>query len=274
MKIITILSLCLTASLSFAHTTRLNKIIDDTFTYDNSGLYANALNDQPISKNLPKILQKSSISKRIKTTATIHNASQETLNFITIGIDDKPIWISHGEIDDDSYQRYFALGFGFPSEASANAYFNLHILNNTSNNQLGYLHWITYKFNDSIKSYIINFGATITEHLAPPLFPLYKTFNDTTDNTFAYKYLWLCNDAINCQFLKHSDICDRSSHIVSSYDLHTAFSEKCKPYKPYLPIELLGFSSESDASINIQLFDSPAVLKDKQNHPTKIKHDF
>lgn len=272
-KILTII-ICLTASLSFAHTVRLHKIIDDTFTYDDSVLYTNTPAYQTINNNHPKILKKGTISKRIKTTAIIYNVSRDKLDFITIGIDDKPIWGSHGEIEDSSYQRYFSLGFGFSSEASANAFFNIHILNNTPSNQLGYLRWITYEFSDSIKSYMINLGATITEHLTPPLFPLYKMPNDTTDNTFTYKYLWLCNDVINCQFIKRFDICDKPAHIFSSYDIHTTFSDKCKPYNPYLPLELLGFSSEADANINIQLFDSPVLLKDKQNYPTNIKHDF
>lgn len=190
MKIITILSLCLIASLSFAHSETQDKIKDYTFTYDDSGLcadipncypsmknlpeiddnskfppmptridnsticsspswsnfdffvvgisedgqpthkdnaisygdsglYAKTPNHQPISKNLLKTLKKSSISNRIKTTATIHNVSRDKLDFITIGIDDKPIWSSHGEIEDSSYQRYFSLGFGFSSEADA-----------------------------------------------------------------------------------------------------------------------------------------------------------
>lgn len=317
MKIIAILSLCLTASLSFAHSVILDNTKYDAFTYDYSGL--------------------PSMPQRVGKSIAVYSPSWSDFSFVVVGTseDDEPTQhlnktkgnaISYDyaniyEVEsspfslDVLYDTVYGLNipyqhsdhhlstnttwfvtepnlsldyakrvirklkssshrYGFPSKTDANAYFNIHILNNTPNNQLGYLRWLTYEFSDSIKSYIINFGATTTEHLAPPLFPLYKTPNDTTDNTFTYKYLWLCNDVINCQFIKRFNMCDKSSHIFSSYDIHTTFSDKCKPYNPYLPLELLGFSSKADASINIQLFDSPVLLKDKQNHPTNIKHDF
>lgn len=320
MKTITILSLCLTASLSFANSEILDKTKDDAFTYNDSGLCDGIPNCYSSMKNLPEIDDNSRFPPmplRVGESVSACGASfGSNFSFVIAG-DDRYIINSNKKIDEYEaiYNKYSTLGFSSEANANANAnaYFNIYILNNTPNNQLGYLRWRTYKFSNSIKSYIINFGATITEQAAL-LFPLdqssisfdiydlseFQCSNSelitrihgnpcpieysnkilkkygllTQADTVSYDYSKLCNDSINCQFIKRSDICDRSSHVFSSYDIHTEFSDKCKPYKSYLPLELLGFSSESDANINIQLFDSPAVLKEKQNHPTKIKHDF
>ncbi|WP_077929349.1 hypothetical protein [Wohlfahrtiimonas populi] len=260
MKKVLAIIIYLTASLSFVHSEILDKINDDAFTYDYSGLCSNTQHCQ--------LIKYYDICSAVLVSSCGNPHDFLGGYMCPVYRREPPIYTPPKYLE-------------FPSEANANAFFNIHILNNSPNSQLGYLRWITYKFSDSIKSYIINFGATITEHLVPPLFPLYKTLNDITDNTFTYKYLWLCNDAMNCQFIKLSDICDTSpkppAPLRFSYGHYypETTNHDCTSFLS-IPTLLQGFSSEADASINIQLFDSPTALKDKdkQNHSTKIKHDF
>ena len=262
-KILTII-ICLTASLSFAHSTILDKTNDDAFTYD----YSQVCEQLCFHFTLDTAYDSYGLTNPLVDPFdfTFHFSSE---------VDPDIERIKHIIRKLKSKTKY-----GFSSVADANAYFNIQILNNTPNNQLGYLRWLTYEFSDSIKSYMINFGATTTEHLAPPLFPLYKTPNDTTNNTFTYKYLWLCNDVINCQFIKLSDMCDTSPKPQTplrfpygSYYSPEKINHDCEIFLSFQRA-LPGFSSEADASINIQLFDSPVLLKDKQNYPSNIKHDF
>lgn len=267
MKIINILSLCLTASLSFAHSTLFYGERGDAFAYDDSGLCADIPDcDLTLINRIPQNIN--FWLDTIRYPKILSSAPPENfLAYLPSRVASGNYFGFASETDQNTHFYYHPLT-KLSSQADANAYFNIHILNNTPSNQLGYLRWITYKFSDSIKSYMINLGATTTEHLAPPLFPLYKTPNDTTDNTFTYKYLWLCNDVINCQFIKRSDIC--STILTSNCDPRHAlasYPNKCPSYSIlsflFIPPKYLGFSSEADANINTQIFDSPVFLENE-----------
>lgn len=177
MKIITILGLCLTASLSFAHSTILDKTNDDAFTYDYSGLCADIPNCYPSMKNPPEIDDNSQfppIPQRIGNSVATYGASWSDFEFVIVGADGRQIINSNKKIDEYEaiYNKYSNLGFS--SEADANAYFNIQILSSGNYQHLGSISWIS-NFNLSINEetlfispsqshFIMPLDTTIAEH--------------------------------------------------------------------------------------------------------------
>lgn len=139
MKIITILSLCLTASLSFAHSTILDKTNDDAFTYDYSGLCADVQNC-----TFPATFD--SLYKKSYAFFDLYDLSPSVCTryaFITDihGIPPCPI-----PYNDLSIKKY-----GFSSKANANAYLNiLDPIPSPQISSLGSVRSIIFDFNISI----------------------------------------------------------------------------------------------------------------------------
>lgn len=166
MKIITILSLCLTASLSFANSEILDKTKDDAFTYDYSNICE--IEYSPFSLD---VIYANIYGLNIPYQNPDHPISIHASMFITepnFHLDYAKRVIRKLK---SSSHRY-----GFPSKTDANAFFNIQILNNSLNSQLGYLRWITElahrATNDntidiqvSKNSHLINFGTQIIESL-------------------------------------------------------------------------------------------------------------
>ncbi|MGL4675160.1 MAG: hypothetical protein ACRCXK_09890 [Wohlfahrtiimonas sp.] len=160
MKIITILSLCLTASLSFANSEILDKDNNDAFTYD----YSHICEQLCFRFTLDTAYDPYGLT----------NPLIDPFDFsfqISLESDPEAEYIKYAINKFKSKMKY-----GFPSTADANAYFNIYILNNTLNNQLGHLRWITElahrATNDntidiqvSKNSHLINFGTQIIESL-------------------------------------------------------------------------------------------------------------
>lgn len=157
MKIITILSFCLTASLSFAHPEILDKTKDDTFTYDNSGLCAD-------TKNCTFPATFGALYTKFYISFDIYDFSECT-NFAFItevhGIPPCPI----------QYRDLRIKKYGFPSKIDANAYLNiLDPIPSPQISSLGNSRSIIFDFNISINQdasiieiqqnqYMLGFGA-------------------------------------------------------------------------------------------------------------------
>lgn len=187
MKIITILILCLTALLSFAYSTILNKAEGDAFIYDYSGLCADIeiLNCKlliipPATKviiDFPFEGVGSSISASMPCFSDFkYILIDKNSDRYTIGINSEftNTGCSTNTYITNAYQKYYFLLFS--NVEDANAYFNIHILNNTPSNQLGYLRWVTelthHVTNDntldiqvSENSHLTSFGTQIIESL-------------------------------------------------------------------------------------------------------------
>lgn len=242
MKTTIILSLCLTTSLSFAHSKTQDKVKDDVFTYDDSGLCEGIPNCYPSMKNLPEIDDNSQFPPmplRVGKSASACGASfGSNFSFIIAGADGKSITYSASNKKIDAYEaiynKYSALGFS--SKADANAYFNIHILNNTPNNQLGNLRWITYDFNLAIdqdastvelhkNSYLLHFGTTITKQLAHQkgLKILYiQDLKKTTTNLTAVQPYIIIPQLFKVFNNSIVGLSDSSLSIVSSSPRHTS----------------------------------------------------
>lgn len=160
MKIITILGLCLTASLSFAHSTILDKTNDDAFTYDYSQACADIQNC-----TFPATFD--SLYKRSYIFFDIYDFPECTNSaFITDvhGIPPCPI-----QYRDRSLKKH-----GFSSKADANAYFNIQILSSGNYQNLGSISWITnfnlimneetFFISPSQSHFIMPLNTTIAEH--------------------------------------------------------------------------------------------------------------
>lgn len=186
MKIITILSLCLTAPLSFVHSQILDKTNDDAFTYDDSGLCADIPNCYPSMKNLPEIDDNSQLPPmplRVGESVSACGASfGSNFSFVVLGADGKPI---HPDKKIDEYEaiynKYSALGFS--SETDANAYLNiLDPIPSPQISSLGSLRSIIFDFNISINQdasiieiqqnqYMLGFGAKKVKQLGQIINP-------------------------------------------------------------------------------------------------------
>ena len=162
MKIITILSLCLTASLSFAHSETQDKVKNDAFTYDYSQVCADIQNC-----TFPATFD--ALYKKSYAFFDIYDLSpSECTNFAFIteihGIPPCPI----------QYRDLRIKKYGFSSKADANAYFNIQILSSGNYQHLGSISWIS-NFNLSINEetlfispsqshFIMPLDTTIAEH--------------------------------------------------------------------------------------------------------------
>lgn len=173
MKIITILSLCLTASLSFAHSTLSYGERGDAFAYDDSGLCADVPNcDLTLINRIPQNII--FWLDTIRYPKILSSAPPENfLAYLPSRVASGNYFGFASETDQNIHFYYHPLA-KFSSQADANAFFNIHILNNTPNNQLGYLRWTTYDFQISNnqyrtstevyqKSYFLSFGTFIIE---------------------------------------------------------------------------------------------------------------
>lgn len=98
-------------------------------------------------------------------------------------------------------------------------------------------------------------------------------------DAFVYAYSQVCADAKNCTFPATFDALYKKSYtFFDIYDFPECTYSKfitdvhgippCPIQYKDLNIRKYGFPSESEANINIQFFDSPAVLKTKPNHPS------
>lgn len=173
MKIITILILCLTASLSLAHSTLSYKERGDAFAYDYSEICTDNVNcDLTLINRIPQ-----NINLWLDTIGypkIFSSAPPETfLPHFPYRATTANYFGFASETDQNIHFYYHPLA-KFSSPSDANAYFNIHILNNMPNNQLGYLRWITYDFqisNDQHrtstevyqKSYFLSFGTFIIQ---------------------------------------------------------------------------------------------------------------
>lgn len=303
-------------------------------------------------KNLPEIDDNSQlpqIPQRVGKSIAVYSPSWSDFSFIVLGADGKPI---HPDRKIDEYEaiynKYSALGFS--SEVSANAYFNIHILNNTPNNQLGYLHWLAtifysenydHEMNINLfrSHYMINFNTKIMESFSNPIQPnisihLPKQPQAIFDEirNFNTIFLWteenikyitfdaalhaeqhqllihpLANQTttdIDTRYMKDAEyvsirlyqppstwIIENNTNSKITVLLCADDSRKIEENRVYglgtpngcirTPIELVTYSNKLHPKCTMQLtpfssqiFDSSIFLKNKQNYPTKIKHDF
>ncbi|WP_077929347.1 hypothetical protein [Wohlfahrtiimonas populi] len=163
MKIITILSLCLTASLSFVHSETLDKTNDNIFTYDYSQVCAD-------TKNCIFPATFDALYKKTYSFFDIYDFTECTNSeFITDVHDIPPCPIQYKDL---SIKKY-----GFSSKTDANAYLNiLDPIPSPQISSLGNSRSIIFDFNISINQdasiieiqqnqYMLGFGAKKVKRL-------------------------------------------------------------------------------------------------------------
>lgn len=242
MKIITILSLCLTASLSFVHSETLDKTNDNIFTYDYSQVCAD-------TKNCIFPATFDALYKKTYSFFDIYDFTECTNSeFITDVHDIPPCPIQYKDL---SIKKY-----GFSSKTDANAYLNiLDPIPSPQISSLGNSRSIIFDFNISINQdasiieiqqnqYMLGFGAKKVKRLGqltnPKLLNIFtaQQLQDSKDQYVPAQPYALLPEIFKVSKETSTTLTEASLHITrTSCSASTNEFHRCSHYtKPFMNI--------------------------------------